>query len=580
MKLLNKLAITCFAALAMTACVDKDPDYQVFPDSDVDFTYNVNGDEYTLDYYVVSTIQFTNTSVKTGAVTWDFGDGTTSTEANPLHKYEKAGTYKVTLTVEGAGSRTYPLMIFDIVPVLSIAEQSTEIIEINNTTLSFNLELPNPENLKVKYVWTFPEGTFDENGNPLTSFTGYSDEQGNIEYPGKVKFQNIGSQKVEIASWFDVDGENRRLEDSYINVQVGCNDPAPTLYYAQRKGNIKALKLVDLSKLPAGTKVFPYDMGVSAGNMVMNLVYAEVPAEDEEGNAIQQGWVYILDAGKQYYYINDEDGVLGDGMITAMRTDGTGVNTVITNVGGPAFNDPFQGYAYNGNLYYSDRNTGISAIPLTTRGASEGKNSDNNRDNYLVKNNLISYYGRGIAFGAIHVGHLRDKDGYWWWGKNYSGNGIYRFKESQIYASQADADKNSLPGEIVLSGISLRSFTIDESRKALYVWRLGAKPGFCEFNLPGISDKTSSETPTVGYVAMDADPINSTDSEGVYTCQLELDKESGRVYFCFRPTATDTSGIPAGIVYYDPDTKKCVHYGDTNDQATGLCINPNKTKLF
>jgi PKD repeat protein len=30
---------------------------------------------------------------------WDFGDGTTSTEANPIHKYEKPGSYTVSLTV-------------------------------------------------------------------------------------------------------------------------------------------------------------------------------------------------------------------------------------------------------------------------------------------------------------------------------------------------------------------------------------------------------------------------------------------------------------------------------------------------
>ena len=30
--------------------------------------------------------------------------------------------------------------------------------------------------------------------------------------------------------------------------------------------------------------------------------------------------------------------------MTAMRADGTGVNLVITNVGGPAFNDPFRGF--------------------------------------------------------------------------------------------------------------------------------------------------------------------------------------------------------------------------------------------
>ena len=62
MKFINKLFIALAASLSLTACVDKDPDFQVFEDDDVDFTYNVDGDEYALDYYVVTPVQFNNKS--------------------------------------------------------------------------------------------------------------------------------------------------------------------------------------------------------------------------------------------------------------------------------------------------------------------------------------------------------------------------------------------------------------------------------------------------------------------------------------------------------------------------------------
>ncbi len=46
------------------------------------------------------TAAFTNTSTGTNlAYLWDFGDGTTSTEANPTHQFTAPGTYRVTLTV-------------------------------------------------------------------------------------------------------------------------------------------------------------------------------------------------------------------------------------------------------------------------------------------------------------------------------------------------------------------------------------------------------------------------------------------------------------------------------------------------
>ena len=49
-------------------------------------------------------VTFTDTS--TGDITdrlWDFGDGTTSTEVSPMYEYTVAGTYTVTLTVNGLG---------------------------------------------------------------------------------------------------------------------------------------------------------------------------------------------------------------------------------------------------------------------------------------------------------------------------------------------------------------------------------------------------------------------------------------------------------------------------------------------
>jgi PKD repeat protein len=48
------------------------------------------------------TFQFLNLSFgESAAYIWDFGDGNTSTEVNPLHTYTEAGTYTVSLTVLG-----------------------------------------------------------------------------------------------------------------------------------------------------------------------------------------------------------------------------------------------------------------------------------------------------------------------------------------------------------------------------------------------------------------------------------------------------------------------------------------------
>lgn len=60
--------------------------------------------EFTTDDDIITAI-FTNTS--TGEPTsafWDFGDGLTSSEFNPVHTFADFGTYVVTLTVSDAVS--------------------------------------------------------------------------------------------------------------------------------------------------------------------------------------------------------------------------------------------------------------------------------------------------------------------------------------------------------------------------------------------------------------------------------------------------------------------------------------------
>ncbi len=563
MKSFKNIGLLAFMMLLLVGCVDKTPDYGNFPSKDVDFTYNVAGDQFPLDFYVVSTIQFNNTSSKSGSVEWNFGDGTTSTEPNPTHKYEKAGLYNVTMTLDGAGKITYPILIYDIAPILSVAKQSDDPVVINDVTVEMNIFLPNPENLKCKYTWTFPEGTTNENGESMTTWVGYSDENGNIDYPGKLKFKNIGSQKIEIQTIFDFGGAGeRRLEDSYANVQVGCSYPCKTVYYAVMDGNIKAYKIVDMSKVPEGTKVGSFDMGVKSGTTPTQMVCKRVNEVD---------YIYILDPGKQYTYVNDADGNLGDGKISVMSADGKSTNVMVTNVGGMAFCDPFQGCADNEFLYYTDRNTGIRKMNLTLRGQVETSNYST-QSGYMVCNNQLAYYGKGISYGSIHTSLYLDSKGVFWWSKNYSGNGIYRFKVSDINK----LDK--LPYPIVISGSNPRAFTLDEERKQMYVWLVSGNTGLCVYNMPGDTEETDVKAFTT-RIAMDADPVNKTDTEGLFVTQFAVDSETGNVFFGFRAAATETK-YTTGLKYYDYAKKTIVSVNDNKEKILGVAVCDTPTKLF
>lgn len=67
---------------------------------------------------VGETITFTNTSKNGTKYGWDFGDGSSSTEENPIHSYSSAEKFAITLTANGEmGSRsiTKSITIWDLV---------------------------------------------------------------------------------------------------------------------------------------------------------------------------------------------------------------------------------------------------------------------------------------------------------------------------------------------------------------------------------------------------------------------------------------------------------------------------------
>lgn len=82
-----------------------DDDFPVPPASTVpQFTYTIDNGEFA-----PATVVFTNTSIVPGNVgvasySWNFGDGESSTEANPSHLYEESGAYSVNLVVTTSGS--------------------------------------------------------------------------------------------------------------------------------------------------------------------------------------------------------------------------------------------------------------------------------------------------------------------------------------------------------------------------------------------------------------------------------------------------------------------------------------------
>jgi hypothetical protein len=559
MKNIFKVLLLCLFTINFTACKEHIPEIEDLPQEKVNFTYSVSDDTYQLDYYVGATIKFYPTKPVTTDCTWNFGDGSEEVVGDTVyHKFTTAGRYVVTLKANDV-TKSNEIYISDIKPIVTLIQEDS-LCEVMTSYISFEVELPNPDNLEAEYQWTFPEGTTNEAGEAVASFVGLPEEL------GKVKFAKVGSQTVSL----QVVLGGRNLEAVKKNVQVALDTVAPTLYFATVKGNIMAVKIP--ATPTEGVVIEPYDMGVSAGQHMFNMLCYE-------------NKLYCLDAGKQYYYINDADGVLGDGQITIMAADASSIETMISNVGGPAFQDPFFGYIENGNLYYSDRNTGLITVPLSTRNATYSAAAFP----YWVQNNTLGYYGKGLSYGAISSNLIKIDDTYYW-GKTFNGRGIWRFKAEDILAAQDDKAPAPASGSLMTSlGTSFpKSFTYNPATQEFFLALYGTGEGFYKMTIPELETikDVKALAPYAKYFADGSActqrvPTASTkDTEGaapdepVGITQLAIDEVTGRVYFALR-----SDDVKSGIVYYDPADDK-LHYLVEGVEAYAVTINPNQSKLF
>lgn len=107
-------------------------------------------------------IQFTNLSPSTDSWAWDFGDGQTSSDQNPQHKYSDSGPFSVQLTVTNSGCET-KIKKTDFITILPPAAKFTPVVDCSNKT---HVSFLDNSTLPQTWAWDFGDGSTSTAPNP------------------------------------------------------------------------------------------------------------------------------------------------------------------------------------------------------------------------------------------------------------------------------------------------------------------------------------------------------------------------------------------------------------------------------
>ncbi len=339
------LFIACLGVVWLQGCGDND--FPVPPASTVpNFSQVIDNDEFA-----PATVTFKNESVipeRAGTVTylWNFGDGTSSTETNPVHLYTDPGVYRVNLVI--------------------VTESS---LEINEVTQTIVLKDPNATGTPVFFTngsTVFTALINEQDPVPVSiGITALQDSYGMLidTVNNQLYISDYGGDKILVA---DLDGKNLREFRKDIGDPNGLAIDYENnhIYWdtgnGLRRGNLDDDDLgqyedfvTGQAKDPEGISIDPvnrtiywnnYDGGVWMKNLDGTGEKEIVPGG--------QGGGSIIVIGDRIYF--DEYIASGDIHLKYANLDGTGVSTVATNISRLVYGLAYD--RYEDKIYWVDRN--------------------------------------------------------------------------------------------------------------------------------------------------------------------------------------------------------------------------------
>jgi len=204
------------------------------------------------------TIEFTNTSERATTNHWDFGNGETSDEVNPVYTYPQDGIYIVVLTVENEyGTDEFEMEIEISFYILNMPIAQFEITN-NDPTISFI----NTSEKADTYLWNFGDGETSVEDNPIHKYLEDGDYEVSLiaynEYSSDTMKLVIVISTAGIETIEGVDGLSLFPNPATSVINIG--------FESTRSQEIE-FSIIDLY----GRNIWSKDVVISTGNYIENI---------------------------------------------------------------------------------------------------------------------------------------------------------------------------------------------------------------------------------------------------------------------------------------------------------------------
>lgn len=241
--------------------------------------------------------------------------------------------------------------------------------------------------------------------------------------------------------------------------------------------------------------------------------------------------VYVGYAGSKFTYVSNPQ-TTGEGEVFYLNNSGGSFFrvTLVSNIGFNAFEDPFSLSVDvdNHELLVADRNVGVHKINTEDPGLY-------GQQPFILQNNWLPWYGGEITYGAIGCGMVRDSEGTYWMGKKFNANGIFRFKETDIYPEGGAG--HAIPSEILLgNGTIMTTFTLDEKNGYLYCFLQQApnfKAGIYRFEIATLKAKGAQATFADGVLIDDSPVLQEGSAPSELTGVTQISSNGEKVYWSY-----------------------------------------------